>query len=401
MKVLRMIVSGLELYEGDLDLALAANQEGNEIAQGCLHPVAEDLLAAPVLAFTGLNASGKSVTLKVIQAVFSLLNGKRLNTLKQRHLLLDMIGAKPVLIQTCFVIGEDFYFLKTKIGKRLSRSNRLDEELIILEETLYQKDNRAKTAKRIWMDDPMQAERSYRLVKDRKQAGDYLPDDTSLCLGLVNKTGSCLACCDLSDPLCSHLFLEESFLPAILNFLDPTIDFLKPVRLENGYTDRWVLKFKNWKRKIYLNSSTELAGYLSSGTLRGKKLFGMAAAILKEGGCLLADDLESHLNRKAVNCLLELFMSRQTNKKGAAILFSMHDPELLDVSGRQGLIYILSKPGRIQCRNLYSLNWDSEEMKDSEADIQNLPDIPTAPAYSAWHELKRRVEAVGASDRCS
>lgn len=251
------------------------------------------------------------------------------------------------------------------------------------------------------MEDPIEAEQLYKPVRDRKQAGDYLPDDASLCLGLVNKTGSCLACCDLSAPLCSHLFLEESLLPAILNFLDPMIDFLKPVRLENGYSDGWVLKFKNREREIYLHSSTEMADYLSSGTLRGMKLFGMAAAILKEGGCLLADDLESHLNRKAVKCLLELFMSRQTNKKGAAILFSTHDPELLDVSGRQGSIYILSNPGRIQCRNLYSLNWDSEEMKDSEADIQNLPDMPTAPAYSAWHELKRRVEAVGASDRCS
>ena len=67
----------------------------------------------------------------------------------------------------------------------------------------------------------------------------------------------------------------------------------------------------------------------SEGTQNYIGLFVKLYSVLNSGGLLIADELEKSLHMDLVERILHLFMSSETNKYGAQIIFSTHNPWFL------------------------------------------------------------------------
>jgi AAA15 family ATPase/GTPase len=68
----------------------------------------------------------------------------------------------------------------------------------------------------------------------------------------------------------------------------------------------------------------------SDGTVRIFCASGKIATVLEEGGILVADELDASLHTNLFEELVRLFMTPETNPKGAQLLFSAQNPHLLE-----------------------------------------------------------------------
>lgn len=60
------------------------------------------------------------------------------------------------------------------------------------------------------------------------------------------------------------------------------------------------------------------------------------------GGCLIFDELDANLHPDIISLILELFTNRENNKKGAQIIFTSHNSEVLNMISKYQL-YIVEK----------------------------------------------------------
>ena len=143
------------------------------------------------------------------------------------------------------------------------------------------------------------------------------------------------------------------------------------------------------KEELVLLNPTELNVYLSSGTVKGVRVFSDAIRILRNGGYLIIDEIENHFNRELVASLLRLFMNKKTNPKGAVIVFSTHYPELLDELDRNDSVFITRSDHGLTVDNLNSL-LKRNDVKKSEVYQSNYLG-GTAPKYSALVALQKSI----------
>ena len=148
------------------------------------------------------------------------------------------------------------------------------------------------------------------------------------------------------------------------------------------------LKFFEKKELVLLNPA-ELNFYLSSGTVKGVRVFSDASRVLKNGGYLIVDEIENHFNRELVSSLLRLFMNKKTNPRGAVIIFSTHYPELLDELDRNDAVFITKSDHGLTVDNLNSL-LKRNDMKKSEVYQSNFLG-GTAPKYTSLVALQKSI----------
>ena len=148
------------------------------------------------------------------------------------------------------------------------------------------------------------------------------------------------------------------------------------------------MKFIDQDERV-LSDPREINVYLSSGTVKGVRVFTDAIRVLKKGGYLLIDEVENHFNRELVTSLIRLFLNKKTNPKGAVIIFSTHYPELLDELNRNDSVFITRSDKGLSVDNLNSL-LDRNDMKKSEVYQSNFLE-GTAPKYKSWLALQKRI----------
>lgn len=141
-----------------------------------------------------------------------------------------------------------------------------------------------------------------------------------------------------------------------------------------------------------LSNPLELNRYLSSGTIRGIVIFTMALSILQKGGYILVDELENHFNKEIVCTLIRFFRSNELNKNGGTLIYSTHYPELLDENDRNDNIFITKNNGGITVDNLCTV-LKRNDLKKSDIYQSDYLD-GTAPLYSSYIELKRKIQSV-------
>lgn len=110
---------------------------------------------------------------------------------------------------------------------------------------------------------------------------------------------------------------------------------------------------KNGKLEKYvLNLSDE-----SDGT---RKLMALAPAIesaLKTGGVLLVDELERELHTKLVKFIISQFQNKSTNPKGAQLIFTTHNTELMNLELiRKDQIFLVDKQDGDGASELYNIS---------------------------------------------
>ena len=378
MKILRITAQGLPLFNEDLDICFYAQQRVSEDDKNNLYNMIENYYLHSACAFIGINASGKTSVLKVVNLALSIIKNEPINHAETKSILGE---AKKATICTCFYDKRKYVCcLETEITAKKSKTGEYIYS--ILSEKLWEK--------------PIASVRSKKYLTDfagmkptaiRNQEEIYLPDDVSFIIAHNKKVNDTVEVFSLlSYTNINVLPFTEDIPLEVIAFLDPTIEKLCFEQVEGKIFIH--LKFKN-EEEIILNNALDLEQYLSSGTIKGIITFSMVKEVLQSGGYLLVDEIENHFNKEIVTTLVRFFMDSRFNKNGGTLIFTTHYPELLDEYDRNDGIYIVRNCNGITVENLsYILN--RNDIKRSDAYQSGFLE-GTMPTYEAYIRLKESL----------
>ena len=378
MKILRITAQGLPLFKEDLDICFYAQQRVSEDDKNNLYNMIENYYLHSACAFIGINASGKTSVLKVVNLALSIIKNEPINHAETKSIL---GGAKKATICTCFYDKRKYVCcLETEITAKKSKTG--EYMYSILSEKLWEK--------------PIASVRSKKYLTDfagmkptaiRNQDEIYLPDDVSFIIAHNKKVNDTVEVFSLlSYTNINVLPFTEDIPLEVIAFLDPTIEKLCFEQVEGKTFIH--LKFKN-EEEIILNNAVDLEQYLSSGTIKGIITFSMVKEVLQSGGYLLVDEIENHFNKEIVTTLVRFFMDSRFNKNGGILIFTTHYPELLDEYDRNDGIYIVRNRNGITVENL-SYILTRNDIKRSDAYQSGFLE-GTTPTYEAYIRLKKSL----------
>ena len=378
MKILSITAQGLPLFKEDLDICFYAQQRVSENDKNNLYNMIENYYLHSACAFIGINASGKTSVLKVVNLALSIIKNEPINHAETKSIL---GGAKKATICTYFYDKRNYACcLETEITAKKSKNGEYIYSII---------------SERLW-EKPIGSVRSKKYLTDfagmkptaiRNQDEIYLPDDVSFIIAhnkKVNDTVEVFSLLFYTNinvlPFTENIPLE------VIAFLDPTIEKLCFEQVEGKTFIH--LKFKN-EEEIVLNTAVDLEQYLSSGTIKGIITFSMVKEVLQSGGYLLVDEIENHFNKEIVTTLVRFFMDSRFNKNGGTLIFTTHYPELLDEYDRNDGIYIVRNRNGITVENL-SYILIRNDIKRSDAYQSGFLE-GTTPTYEAYIRLKESL----------
>ena len=378
MKILRITAQGLPLFKEDLDICFYAQQRVSEDDKNNLYNMIENYYLHSACAFIGINASGKTSVLKVVNLALSIIKNEPINHAETKSIL---GGAKKATICTCFYDKRKYVCcLETEITAKKSKTG--EYMYSILSEKLWEK--------------PIASVRSKKYLTDfagmkptaiRNQDEIYLPDDVSFIIAHNKKVNDTVEVFSLlSYTNINVLPFTEDIPLEVIAFLDPTIEKLCFEQVEGKIFIH--LKFKN-EEEIILNNALDLEQYLSSGTIKGIITFSMVKEVLQSGGYLLVDEIENHFNKEIVTTLVRFFMDSRFNQNGGILIFTTHYPELLDEYDRNDGIYIVRNCSGITVENL-SYILTRNDIKRSYAYQSGFLE-GTTPTYEAYIRLKKSL----------
>lgn len=380
MKILRITVNGLPLFKQELDLLFYTQQRVGEDDKEKLYKIEPNYYLHTACAFIGINASGKTSVLKVINLALNILRNEPINHVESRNIL----GAcERATFKICFLDKKNnVYCLKTVITSKKAKDGRYVYSII--EEKLWEKPISSVKSKKYLTDftaiSPI-------AVRNTEEA--YLPDDVSFIIAHNKKANDKIDVFSLlSYTNINILPFTEDIPLEVIAFLDPTIEKLYFEKVEDKASIH--LKFKD-EEEIILNNAVELEQYLSSGTIKGIITFSMVKEVLASGGYILVDELENHFNKEIVVTLIRFFMDSSLNKNGSTLIFTTHYPELLDEYDRNDAIYIVRNRNGITAENL-SYILKRNDIKKSDAYQSGFLE-GTTPAYEAYLRLKKNLAA--------
>lgn len=380
MKILRITVNGLPLFKQELDLLFYTQQRVGEDDKEKLYKIEPNYYLHTACAFIGINASGKTSVLKVINLALNILRNEPINHVESRNIL----GAcERATFKICFLDKKNnVYCLKTVITSKKAKAGRYVYSII--EEKLWEKPISSVKSKKYLTDftaiSPI-------AVRNTEEA--YLPDDVSFIIAHNKKANDKIDVFSLlSYTNINILPFTEDIPLEVIAFLDPTIEKLYFEKVEDKASIH--LKFKD-EEEIILNNAVELEQYLSSGTIKGIITFSMVKEVLASGGYILVDELENHFNKEIVVTLIRFFMDSSLNKNGSTLIFTTHYSELLDEYDRNDAIYIVRNRNGITAENL-SYILKRNDIKKSDAYQSGFLE-GTTPAYEAYLRLKKNLAA--------
>ena len=123
MKILRITAQGLPLFKEDLDICFYAQQRVSEDDKNNLYNMIENYYLHSACAFIGINASGKTSVLKMVNLALSIIKNEPINHAETKSIL---GGAKKATICTCLNVSM-FAVWRLKLLQR----NRRQENICI------------------------------------------------------------------------------------------------------------------------------------------------------------------------------------------------------------------------------------------------------------------------------
>ena len=378
MKILRITAQGLPLFKEDLDICFYAQQRVSEDDKNNLYNMIENYYLHSACAFIGINASGKTSVLKVVNLALSIIKNEPINHAETKS---NLGGAKKATICTYFYDKRNYACcLETEITAKKSKNGEYIYSII---------------SERLW-EKPIGSVRSKKYLTDfagmkptaiRNQDEIYLPDDVSFIIAHNKKVNDTVEVFSLLFYTNINVLPFTEDIPLeVIAFLDPTIEKLCFEQVEGKTFIH--LKFKN-EEEIVLNNAVDLEQYLSSGTIKGIITFSMVKEVLQSGGYLLVDEIENHFNKEIVTTLVRFFMDSRFNKNGGILIFTTHYPELLDEYDRNDGIYIVRNCNGITVENL-SYILTRNDIKRSYAYQSGFLE-GTTPTYEAYIRLKESL----------
>lgn len=380
MKILRITAQGVPLFKEDLDLCFYTQQRVSEDDRDRLYNLVDNYYLHSACAFIGINASGKTSVLKVINLALSIVRNEPINHVESRSIL---GGAEKAAICTYFYDNRKYICcLETVITAKKAKTGNYIYS--ILSERRWEKPISSVKSKKYLTDFT-----GIEPVAIRSGNEEYLSDDVSFIIAHNKKAG------DTAEVFSLLSYTNVNVLPftddiplEVIAFLDPTIEKLCFEETEGKTYIH--LRFRG-EDEIILNKAEELEQYLSSGTIKGIITFSMVKEVLQSGGYLLVDEIENHFNKEIVTTLIRFFMDSRLNKKGGTLIFTTHYPELLDEYERNDGICIVRNRNGITVENL-SYILKRNDIKKSDAYQSGFLE-GTTPAYEAYMRLKKSLAA--------
>lgn len=383
MQILKIKINGLPLFADGFEFDLYAKQKVSNDKNEMLTKLFSNVYTNNVISTIGINASGKTTTLKAISFFIQMLTNKPINSINSNTLLNCVDKNEEVCVETYFYDNsESIYKLQTYI-ENTSDVNQMNK-FVITNETLWKKSIKSVRSKK----DLFQYDDG-NIVEQRRTDDVYLLDDVSIIIKL-NKTSKFEL--SLIDSIewtnLNSIRITEDFPMELVKFLDPSIEYLELKSKNNDENLELKLKFIN-KNEISLGSFKELEKFLSSGTIKGINIFLATMITLKNGGYIIIDELENHFNMEIVATLVRLFTDNSTNNKGATIIFSTHYIELIDSLERNDCIYVTNNLNGIKIDNLASI-LKRNDVKKSEWFQSGYLEY-TTPSYQRYIDFKRKL----------
>lgn len=388
---LKMRIENHPLFADNLEFSLMSDARVLESTKSQLTHLAGNLWLNNIITIVGKNATGKTTIMSTIIGMLKLLLYRM--SIDQTSLQDIFVGSEPIKITTYFY-GEDKTLYKDEITFNLDQDNP-NKKWIIDNEIIYEKKFSGRSTKKNIL--------NFKNIKplfDRNKLGDMAssilsPDDSIFRLVLAKKKYDIQSVSgNLMLANVNALFYGDKDVPnEILNYLDPTIEYLKieQDRDESGQVKiLYRLKFKNREEEINATAFDVIEHYLSSGTAKGITLYGNVIASLQTGGIIFVDELENHFNHAIVRSFIEDFSDPKVNINRAILIFSTHYSELLDDLERGDEIYIAKRDGKIQLQRYSSSDVRSDLNKSDVFESDYLGG--TAPEYSAYMRLKKATK---------
>lgn len=380
MKILRITVNGLPLFKQELDLLFYTQQRVSEDDKEKLYKIEPNYYLHTACAFIGINASGKTSVLKVINLALNILRNEPINHVESRNIL---GGCENASFKICFFDNKrNICCLETVVKSKKAKAGGYVYSIV--EEKLWEKPVSRVKSKKYLTDFS-----GLRPIAARNTDEAYLPDDVSFIIAHNKKTNDRIDVFSLLSYTNINVLPFTDDIPLeVITFLDPTIEKLCFEKIEDKALIH--LKFKG-EEELILNNAVELEQYLSSGTIKGIITFSMVKEVLTSGGYLLIDELENHFNKEIVVTLMRFFMDSSLNKSGSTLIFTTHYSELLDEYDRNDAIYIVRNRNGITAENL-SYILKRNDIKKSDAYQSGFLE-GTTPAYEAYMRLKKNLAA--------
>lgn len=378
MKILRITAQGLPLFKEDMDICFYTQQRVSEDDRNNLYNLIDNYYLHSACAFIGINASGKTSVLKVINLALNIIKNEPINHVEAKTIL---GGSEKAAIRTYFYDKRKYICcLETVITAKKAKTG--EYVYSILSERLWEKPIAGVKSKKYLTDfdgiEPVD-------TRDSNEA--YLSDDVSFIIAHNKKVNDTVEVFSLlSYTNVNVLPFTEDIPLEVITFLDPTIEKLCFEQAEGKTFIH--LKFRD-EDEIILNNAVDLEQYLSSGTIKGIITFSMVKEVLQSGGYLLVDEIENHFNKEIVMTLIRFFMDSHLNKKGGTLIFTTHYPELLDEYDRNDGINIVRNRQGITVENLSQL-LKRNDIKKSDAYQSGILE-GTTPAYEAYICLKKSL----------
>lgn len=384
MKILKIVAEGIPLFANRCEIDFVAQQRvtGDNIEKmSCLFSAkGKTYYQNNVMAFIGINASGKTTILKLVTFVCELINNVPANSIECREILNGLEENEEAVFDIYFYADNDsINWLNTIIVREKDR-------LVIKQETLKSKPLSKVKSKKTLLDFT-----GCKINLSRENSSEYLLDDLSIMVAFNKKNKEKLHLIDmLRYTNINQLSISEDCPLELIAFFDPSIEYLN-IKKTKQNTDI-LLKFKG-KSELVLNKFSDLNRYLSSGTIKGINTFLNAMSVFETGGYLIVDELENHFNHEIVSTLIRFFSDKRVNHKGAMLIFSTHYSELLDEFNRNDNTYIVRNKNGITAENLAGL-LKRNDIKKSEAYQSGFLE-GTVPMYDAYMSLKKSLIVSG------
>ncbi|MBJ6275304.1 ATP-binding protein [Staphylococcus aureus] len=386
MKALKIIVNGLSNFKDqklDIDFITSKKVNSPELNTNVAR-LFNNIYNQNTLSFIGINASGKTTTLELIETLLSIyIDNKSISF--NSNLTKNFNNLLKVTVYLYDEISNNIYMINSTIKK-----DDVESCLYFDDEDLYtRKVNKKISRKNIFDID------CYKHEQNRKKlANFYLKSEDSIFSSILNqrtnKRSKIFELINLTDINFFAYYLKSMSNESFIRYLDPSIEIFK-IKDETEYEGlpKFEIKFKN-SEIIHTSEIGDLGKILSSGTIKGLNIFANIFKVLVEGGYLIIDEIENHLNKRIVSSILEFFLS-DININGATLIFSTHYIEILDDVDRSDSIYILNKDEHIKVKKLSERlgKFDRADRKKSEVFLSGIVD--TVPDYNSYMRIKEDI----------
>ena len=383
MHLLKFAINGLDLYRDSsisMDLYASDRVSAQSATVHRLSGLGSGISSQTVVGIAGLNASGKTTTLRALNFALDVVRG---NPLDADHLVygpLTALISSPIRASIIFTSDDAWYLLESTISRTKAKTGQGDgapyesgNTLSFVEERLWMHIGKPVLKKELADFDLFKDRCDETLTRgiggDHELAAEvkkYIPANTSIASGLKGEQGH-------ATPVMNYIdFFRIPFTtPAVPSDIVRTFDRTVE-RLDVDDDSKVHLKFVDDDHERIIGQF-EAVQMLSAGTIRGSRLVNATVDVLREGGYFLVDEIENSLNRKLVETIIDLFSSPVTNPRGATLVFTTHYPELLDHLERKDGVYFAVRDENRHVQFIkYSDRVPRVEPKKSEIFFSNL-----------------------------